>query len=184
MNKLPCTNDLRISTATEPEMADVAWDRGTTSQEPNRNASRPQLNRTPRILVVEDDVVFRELNTEVLTKAGYAVEAVEDGAAAWETLNAHHYDLMVTDNSMPNVSGVELLRRLHARHVAMPVIMATGAVPADDLRHQPAVQPIAILIKPYAIAELVRAVRKVLDERKALHADSLSAPSENQTRTE
>ena len=68
------------------------------------SASAPlqsQTNPPHRILVVEDDISIRRLNTEVLRRSGYEVDAAEDGAAAWEALNADSYDLMITDNNMP-----------------------------------------------------------------------------------
>ncbi|MGA2556670.1 MAG: response regulator, partial [Verrucomicrobiota bacterium] len=90
-----------------------------------------QARPTHRILVVEDDGDIRRINTEVLTHSGYEVDAAEDGAAAWETLQRQRYDLMVTDNDMPKVSGVELLHKLHAARMALPVIMATGQLPRE-----------------------------------------------------
>lgn len=115
-----------------------------------------------RILVVEDDADIRQLNAEALIQCGYHVEAAEDGAAAWDTLQASGYDLMVTDNEMPKVTGVDLLKKLHAAHLALPVIMATGALPVDEFTRHPWLQPAAILIKPYTLDELVGTVRQVL----------------------
>src|ERR1700722_8747805 len=91
------------------------------------SAAQCQASLRHRILVVEDDEDMRRLNTEVLKQFGYQVDAVEDGAIAWDTLQRNKYDLVVTDNAMPNLSGVELLRKLHAARMALPVIMATGA---------------------------------------------------------
>ena len=59
-----------------------------------------------RILVVDDDDDIRRFNAEALTGSGYHVEAAVDGAAGWEALNADRYDLLITDNSMPNISGI------------------------------------------------------------------------------
>ena len=96
---------------------------------------RPQPNPRPRILVVEDDAVMRELNRSALTECGYHVDIAEDGAAAWAALQLNSYDLMITDNGMPKVSGIDLLKKLHAAHMALPVIMATAhAEPGDAAR--------------------------------------------------
>jgi DNA-binding response OmpR family regulator len=131
-----------------------------------REAARAALPSptTPhhRILVVEDDSDIRQLNTEVLTQAGYHVDAAKDGAAAWNTLQVNGYDLLVTDNEMPRITGVDLLKKLHAAHLAVPVIMATETLPWDELTRQPWLQPAAVLIKPYTIDELVGTVHEVL----------------------
>lgn len=116
------------------------------------------------ILVVEDDMCIRQLNTEVLTHSGYEVDSAADGAAAWQALNSDSYDLMITDNNMPKVTGVELLQKLHASRMALPVIMATGTLPAVDFTLYPWLQPAATLLKPYTLAEMLRTVKKVLRE--------------------
>lgn len=123
-----------------------------------------QSNPPERILMVEDDQSIRRLNTEVLLRLGYDVDGAEDGAAAWEALGADDYDLMITDNTMPRLSGVELLKKLHAAHMELPVIMATGTLPQAEFTRHPWLQPAATLLKPYTVEELCRTVKKVLRE--------------------
>jgi DNA-binding response OmpR family regulator len=84
-----------------------------------------QTNPPHRILMVEDDLCISQPNTEVLTRFGYEVAAANDGAAAWAALDDDSYDLMITDNNMPKLTGVELLRKLRAARMELPVIMAT-----------------------------------------------------------
>jgi DNA-binding response OmpR family regulator len=81
--------------------------------------------------VVEDDQLLRQkLNTKtVLVHAGYLVDVAEDGAAAWDALQANRYDLLITDNNMPEMSGMELLKKLRSARMELPVIMATGTCP-------------------------------------------------------
>jgi DNA-binding response OmpR family regulator len=134
-----------------------------------------------RILVVEDDADIRQLNTEALTQCGYHVDAAQDGAVAWDTLQASGYDLMVTDNEMPKVTGVDLLKKLHAARMAVPVIMATGALPVDEFTRYPWLQPAAMLIKPYTLDELVGTVRQVLSVAESSHGQTTPpAPWQNQ----
>lgn len=135
-----------------------------TPDEPAGTALQFQSNPPHRILIVDDDNFFRRLNSQVLLRAGYAVDAAEDGAAAWEALGVEAYDLVITDNNMPNVSGVELLEKLHAAHMTLPVIMATGAPPDAEFTKQPWLQPTAMLLKPITAAVMVRTVKKVLRE--------------------
>jgi DNA-binding response OmpR family regulator len=112
--------------------------------------------------VVEDDGEIRRLNTEVLMHSGYAVDAAEDGDEAWNDLQVRNYDLMVTDNDMPKVSGVELIKKLHAVRMALPVIMATGRIPTEEFERYPWLQPAATLLKPYTVDELLGTVKEVL----------------------
>lgn len=115
-----------------------------------------------RILVVEDDNDLRRLNTEVLRHRGYHVDAAEDGVLAWKRLGAHNYDLMITDNKMPNMTGVELLNKLHGCGLGLPTLMVTSEVPWDEFQKHPWIEPADVLSKPYTIRQLVEKVRKIL----------------------
>jgi two-component system chemotaxis response regulator CheY len=132
------------------------------ADEPASALSHPEPNPRQRILVVEDDAGIRRVNTEVLIYSGYHVDAAEDGVVAWETLQLNNYDLMVTDNDMPRMTGVELMQKLQAARMALPVIMATGTVPDDQFTRYQLLQPAKTLIKPYTFDELLEAVKEVL----------------------
>lgn len=132
------------------------------SEKPASKHLRIPADPVHRILVVEDDPDIRRLNTEVLIHYGYEVDAAEDGALAWEALTTQGYDLMVTDNNMPNMTGVQLLKKLHGARMALPVIMATGFEPKWEFTQNPLIVPTAMLLKPYTVAELLGAVRAVL----------------------
>jgi DNA-binding response OmpR family regulator len=125
---------------------------------PTRNPS----NRPPRILVAEDDHGLRLINTMMLTCAGYAVDNAEDGAAAWKALYAKRYDLLITDNHMPRLPGIELLKKLRSARMELPVIMATGTVPAQELAQNLWLQPVTTVEKPYTINQLLDTVKAVL----------------------
>ena len=147
------------------------------------NESAASLAKSPyHILVVDDDSSIRELNTEILIQSGYDVDAAEDGAAAWKALSEDRYDLMITDNNMPNVSGLELLKKIHAAHMPMPVIMATGKVPTEQLARCPWLNPAEILIKPYTMDEMLRTVRKILHETEQSIANSPSCMDSDMNR--
>jgi DNA-binding response OmpR family regulator len=126
---------------------------------------------------VEDDPSVRRGNTQVLTNSGYHVDAAEDGAAAWDALQVHDYDLLITDNDMPKVTGIELIQKLQTAKPALPVIMATGAVPEEAFHRHRVTPPAKILLKPYSLEELLAAVKEVL--RAASHSLGEIAPPPN-----
>jgi DNA-binding response OmpR family regulator len=141
------------------------------ASEPSGNPPQSQTNPSHRILVVEDDILIRQLNTVALLRSGYDVDAAEDGDAAWKALSADCYDLVITDNSMPKVTGIELLKKMRAGRMELPVIMATGVLPKEEFNRHPWLQPEAMLAKPYTIEEMLSIVKKVLGEADAA-ADS------------
>jgi CheY-like chemotaxis protein len=112
--------------------------------------------------VADDESAVRQLMTAVLTGSGYHVDAAEDGALAWEALQAKSYDLLITDHNMPKITGVELVRNLRSARMALPVVLVTGTVPAHELAQNPSLQLAATLEKPFGVAELLDTVDNVL----------------------
>jgi DNA-binding response OmpR family regulator len=126
-----------------------------------------QPNSGPRILVVEDEHDLRQLTAEVLIDAGYQVDVAEDGATAWAALQLSKYDLLITDQFMPKLSGVELLKKIHAAQMTLPVIMATGFLPSWEF----ALHPLKMLLKPYSFEKLLGLVKNVLHKTVSAGAD-------------
>jgi len=122
-----------------------------------------------RILIVDDEVAIRRLNAEILTGSGYQVDTAEDVASAWERIQFIKYHLIITDHAMPKATGVELLKKMHAARMDMPVIMSAAIVPYEDFARSPWLQPTAILLKPYVTTELLKTVKNVLRATTGLH---------------
>ena len=117
-----------------------------------------------RILVVEQEADIRQLNKEVLIDAGYQVDVAEDGASAWDLLQFNRYDLLITDQFLPKVSGVELLKKIHVARMTLPVIMATGIMPTWEFAMHPCLQAVRMLRMPYTIAKLLGLVKSILPQ--------------------
>jgi twitching motility two-component system response regulator PilH len=146
------------------------------ADEPASTPIQHQPNTSPHILVVEDDPNIRRLNTAVLANFGYQVDAAEDGAAAWKALQLDKYDLLITDHDMPKVTGVELLQKLHDTSMKLPVIMATGTLPEEQLARHPWLEIEAVLLKPYTLDELLDTVRNVLHMTAGNHQEIVPPP--------
>jgi DNA-binding response OmpR family regulator len=124
--------------------------------------TRCQVNPSHRILVVDDDMSIRELSVAVLIPSGYQVDTAGDGAAGWEALRGNSYDLLITDNKMPKVSGVELVEKLRSARMTLPVVLASSAIPTEELSRNPSLQLAAMLLKPFRPDELLGTVKQVL----------------------
>jgi DNA-binding response OmpR family regulator len=145
-------------------------------------STQSQTNLALRILVVDDDSDIRLLNAEVLKRSGYEVDTAEDGEAGWKALHAvsyapDSYDLLITDNDMPGLSGLDLVKKLRAARMELPVIMATGTLPPQELARNPWLQPAATLLKPYTIEELLGTVREVLRVNDSAFSEIAPPPS-------
>jgi CheY-like chemotaxis protein len=84
--------------------------------------SRPPL----RVLYVEDNALVRELTCELLSDGTREVVAVATGEEALSAFNVQRFDLMLTDVSLPAMSGLELARRVRGIDPTVPIILATG----------------------------------------------------------
>lgn len=139
-------------------------DRGLQTEESTGAQARCQASPSNRILVVDDDRDLRLLSADVLVHSGYQVDTAADGADGWEALHTKSYDLLITDNSMPKLSGVELVKKLRSAHMALPVILASGAMPTEELDRHPWLQLAATLVKPFSTGQLLETVNEVLSQ--------------------
>jgi CheY-like chemotaxis protein len=123
---------------------------------------RGQKNAPRRILVVDDDNDVLQLSVDVLASSGYGVEAAKDGAAGWQAIQANSYDLVITDNKMPRLTGLEMIEKLRAACLPLPVIMATTYLPTHEFARKPWLEPDAMLQRPCSNEDLLETVKKVL----------------------
>jgi DNA-binding NtrC family response regulator len=126
---------------------------------------RCPTRQATRILLVDDDALIRQACAQLLRCFGYQTETAKDGAVAWKALQANGYELLITDNNMPKVSGVELVEKVRSAHMALPVILASGDLPTKkELDSNPWLQAVAMLVKPFTGDELLGTVERVLRE--------------------
>ncbi len=80
-----------------------------------------------RVLVVDDDPFVREILTFILEAGGFSVDTAEDGVDAFgKLIGGSSYHVMVSDMNMPEMSGLELTRKLRESGVSMPIVVLTG----------------------------------------------------------
>jgi len=122
------------------------------------------MERQKKILVIDDDVDFRNLLRMHLSLAGYAVEMAEDGLAGGKAMLERPPDLVLSDINMPFLNGVELLSLMSTdKHtVSVPVILLSCQ--GDDATVLKAKQLGAadFLTKPVAIENLLSSIRDSL----------------------
>jgi two-component system response regulator QseB len=109
------------------------------------------------VLLVEDDDPLRTAILRALADAGVGCCAVASAEAALEEWRMRSFQLVVTDLKLPNRSGIVLLEEFERSEV-VPVVVITG-YRAQFCEHLPSLHGLAILEKPFAVAELVDVVR-------------------------
>ena len=130
-----------------------------------------------RVLVVDDNEVFRRPLQRALEAAGFEVVAVPSAEDALEVLHASTVDVLLTDHRLPGMDGVQLITRSKAIHPALAVIVMTAygtTESALDARRHGAD---AYLVKPFAMPDLLVALHGALEQQKSpARAASLERP--------
>lgn len=126
----------------------------------------------PRILVVDDEQVIREILAEFLSMEGFDVRTAEDGQKALTELSRTRFDLMLADLKMPNMGGIELLAavRKHQPHLVTVIMTGFGTVEtAIDAMKRGAYD---YILKPFKVDEVIHTLRRGL-ERQKLEAENI-----------
>jgi DNA-binding response OmpR family regulator len=123
---------------------------------------KPERSGLASILYVEDDPTLRRLSTLALTRPGYTVQSVEDGVQAWEALHSDSFDLLITDNEMPRLTGLELVTKARLEGINLPIILASGSANILGSADYQRLRFAARLQKPFGSTELLKTVEYVL----------------------
>ena len=116
-----------------------------------------------RILVVEDEQIARENLVLVLEREGYEVVGVDNGTKALRVLEAEDFDLVLTDLSMPDVGGMEVLEHCRRVRPDTEVLVITGYATVDSAVEAMRQGAYHYLPKPYKIEELSRVIHEIED---------------------
>jgi two-component system OmpR family response regulator len=119
-----------------------------------------------RILITEDNASLAEALQFALTRDGYAVDWVSNGAHADQALRDGVFDLVILDLQLPKLDGYEVLRRLRQRNTLLPVLILSG-------REKPQEKVLALdlgaddyLVKPFSLSELRARVRALMRRKR------------------
>lgn len=114
------------------------------------------MTRAPRVLVADDDPDIRELVARSLRHDGYELCLAQDGEEALRLAQEQPPDLAVLDVAMPRLDGYEVTRRLRAHPAtsAVPVLLVTARVRAEDEERGLAAGASGYVRKPFGMREL------------------------------
>jgi len=132
----------------------------------NITTSLPIRGGSERILLVDDDECIVNMEKQMLERLSYKVFTRISSMDALEAFEANpdSYDLVITDMTMPNMTGEQLAQKLIDIKPELPIIMCTGFSERIDKEKAEALGIKGFLMKPVVKAELGKTVRKVLDE--------------------
>ena len=115
-----------------------------------------------RVLVVEDEKRIQDFLSRGLESAGYAVDVAGDGATASEFVHATEYDLVTLDLMLPDMDGLEVLKKIRNRKSSPPVLILSARDAVDDRVRGLELGADDYLVKPFAFVEFLARVRALL----------------------
>lgn len=125
-----------------------------------------------RVLLVEDEPGIAQFVSQGLTEAGYAVDVATDGQSGWDYAAAAEYDVIVLDIMLPELDGLQLLRRLRSEQIKSPVLLLTARDGVEDRVKGLDAGADDYLAKPFAFTELLARLRALL-RRPPLQGDTV-----------
>lgn len=127
-----------------------------------------------KLLYAEDERAMSEAVVDILTYHNYIVDAVYDGVEALDYARTEHYDGIILDIMMPNMSGLEVLQILRAEGCRTPVLLLTAKAEVEDQVQGLDLGADDYLPKPFSMQLLLARVRAMLRRREEFVPDVLT----------
>lgn len=115
-----------------------------------------------RIMIIDDDKSILRTLTRVLQKRGYSTDTAETGREAEEKINKQAYDLALIDVKLPDIDGLDLLKKIHATKPDMVKIILTGFPTMENGMKAVDNGADAYLVKPVKTEDLLRVLEEKL----------------------
>jgi PAS domain S-box-containing protein len=123
------------------------------------------MSDRPRVLVVDDEMGPRE-SLRMILKPRYEIATAESGEAALKTLGIFHPDLIFMDIKMPQMDGIELLRRIKGTDPSIEVVMITAYASLETVKNALTHGAFEYLIKPFSRQDLEETAKRALARRQ------------------
>jgi len=126
-------------------------------------------------LIVDDNPTITRLIELQMGKAGYCCDTAANGEEALQKINKNNFDLVISDISMPGISGLELLTSIKRKKPHLPVLIITGHATIENAVKALRLGAINFITKPIRFDEVFETINKVLDiykQKKAIHASA------------
>ena len=124
---------------------------------------------SPRILVVDDERVIREILSDFLGLEGYVVRTVEDGVQALEELQKRSYNLVLSDLKMPKMNGLDLIEKITELGIPVLTVIMTGFGTVETAIEAMKHGAYDYILKPFKVEEVLHIVKRGLDRQRLQH---------------
>jgi DNA-binding NtrC family response regulator len=118
------------------------------------------------ILVVDDELLIRDLLYDFFSGQGWSISVAENGEKAIEVIGARSFDVVLSDIKMPEMDGLVLTEELRKNHPELPVVLMTGYPSVDTAVAALRSRVFDYVIKPFNIHQLYKTIESALKEEE------------------
>ncbi len=123
-----------------------------------------EIKKSPRLLVIDDEVIVGKRLLQVFGKMGFEVEVFTSGGPALDAAAARPFDIVVTDLKMAGLDGMAILDRVRAMNPATRVIIITGYAQPETADEAFRLGVFDFIAKPFRLDELKQVILRALGE--------------------
>ena len=154
---------------------DYAWDRYTSNPSylsfrfrtgKSETTVEPSGTTKKRVLAIDDQEVILDLISAMCQASGYEVTTARSGEEGLRLALAEQFDIIMTDQAMPGMSGLEVARELKKMRPMVPVVLITGWEVDINRSHLAASGIEQVLYKPFRIEQLTEMIRSLTDPHR------------------
>ncbi len=127
------------------------------------------FSEIPRVLVVDDEKVIREILADFLSLEGFYVVTAPDGTTALQRLEQSRFDMVISDLKMPQMGGLELLERIQAEHENVLTVIMTGFGTVETAIEAMKKGAYDYILKPFKVEEVVHIVHRGLEKQRLIN---------------
>ncbi len=125
------------------------------------------IEKNIRILVVEDNEKIRLLLCNILKNVGFTnISEAENGKIAWDILKNDQYDILLTDWMMPEMSGIDLIKKIRTSSgnlKILPILMITASDKSEDVLEAAKWKINGYIVKPFSVKTILGKMKEALD---------------------
>lgn len=128
-----------------------------------------------QILWVDDEIDLLKPHVMFLEQKGYAVDTINNGDEAIDMIDEKHYDIVLLDENMPGITGIEALSQIKEKHSTLPVVMITKSEEESIMEDAIGSKISDYLIKPVNPNQILLSIKKNLDTRRLVSEKTTSS---------
>jgi DNA-binding NtrC family response regulator len=116
------------------------------------------------VLIVDDDSEVRQLFCDLVKLLGFAPTATASGMAALQQLKSSHFDLVILDMRVPDLSGLEAFKAIRQFNSSVPVVLTTGFGMDKDVQEALSMGALMCLEKPFEVTRTLKTLREIVEK--------------------